>query len=45
MEGNWSIIDTLFGLEDRQTDLRNSMAASLHRLAELTETSRPSPTA
>ena len=40
----WFIIDTLFGLKDRQTDLRNSMAASLDRLAELTER-RPSATA
>lgn len=34
----WFIIGTLVGLKDRQTDLRNSMAASLRRLAELTET-------
>jgi hypothetical protein len=33
----WFIIDTLSGLKDRRTDLRNSMASSLDRLAELTE--------
>jgi Polyketide cyclase / dehydrase and lipid transport len=38
----WFVIGTLFGRKDRRTDLRNSMAASLDRLAELTE--QPAPT-
>ena len=33
----WFIIGTLYGLKDRQTDLHNSMAASLDRLAEMAE--------
>lgn len=31
----WFIIGTVYGLKDRQTGLRESMAASLDRLAEL----------
>jgi hypothetical protein len=33
----WFIIDTLYGMKDRQGDLRASMRATLDRLAELTE--------
>ena len=33
----WFIIGTLYGMKDRQTDLHNSMVASLDRLAELAE--------
>jgi hypothetical protein len=33
----WFIIGTLYGLKDRQADLRASMEATLARLAELTE--------
>lgn len=33
----WFIIDTLYGMKDRRATLRTSMAASLERLAELTE--------
>jgi hypothetical protein len=33
----WFIIGTLYGLKDRQGDLRTSMEATLARLAELTE--------
>ena len=33
----WFIISTLYGMKDRQTDLRASMLASLDRLAELVE--------
>lgn len=33
----WFIIDTLYGMKDRRAALRTSMAASLERLAELTE--------
>ena len=38
----WFIIDTLYGLKDRQNDLRNSMVSSLDRLAAMAE-SNPSP--
>ena len=33
----WFIIDTLYGMKDRQTDLRASMIASMDRVAELVE--------
>jgi hypothetical protein len=33
----WFIIDTLFGLKDRRSDLRKSMTASLERVAEIVE--------
>jgi ligand-binding SRPBCC domain-containing protein len=33
----WFIIDTLYGMKDRQSDLRGSMIASMDRLAELVE--------
>jgi hypothetical protein len=33
----WFVIDTLYGMKDRRSDLRVSMAASLDRLAELVE--------
>ena len=33
----WFIIDTLYGLKDRQSGLRASMTASLDRVAELLE--------
>jgi len=33
----WFIIDTLYGMKDRKSDLRTSMEASLGRLAELVE--------
>jgi ligand-binding SRPBCC domain-containing protein len=32
----WFIIDTLYGMKDRRSELRASMSASLDRLAELT---------
>ena len=31
------MIGTLYGLKDRQTDLRNSMVRTLDRIAEMTE--------
>lgn len=37
----WFIIDTLAGLKDRRTDLRNGMAASLERIAAILE--QPTP--
>jgi hypothetical protein len=40
----WFIIDTLYGMKDRRSELRASMAASLERLAGLVEpaaTSQP----
>jgi hypothetical protein len=33
----WFIIDTLYGMKDRQTDLRASMIRSMDRVAELLE--------
>lgn len=33
----WFIIDTLYGLKDRQADLRSGMTATLERLAQLAE--------
>jgi hypothetical protein len=33
----WFIIDTLYGLKDRQSDLHNSMVATLDRLAAILE--------
>lgn len=33
----WFIIDTLYGMKDRQTDLRLSMTRSMDRVAELVE--------
>jgi hypothetical protein len=33
----WFLIGTVFGLKDRQTDLRNSMLRTLDRLADMTE--------
>ena len=33
----WFIIGTLYGLKDRRSDLRASMAATLDRIAEITE--------
>lgn len=35
----WFIIDTLYGMKDRQRDLRASMIASMDRVAELVEES------
>lgn len=35
----WFIIDTVYGMKDRRTDLRASMAASMDRVAELLEVS------
>jgi hypothetical protein len=37
----WFIIDTLFGLKDRRSDLRSSMIASLDRVAEIVEAPAP----
>ncbi len=37
----WFIIDTLYGLKDRQAGLRASMVASMDRLAELVEADAP----
>jgi hypothetical protein len=34
----WFIIDTLYGLKDRRGELHASMAATLDRIAEITET-------
>jgi ligand-binding SRPBCC domain-containing protein len=39
----WFIIDTLYGMKDRQTDLHASMVNSLDRLAELVEAPESSP--
>jgi hypothetical protein len=42
----WFIIDTLYGMKDRQTDLRLSMTRSMDRVAELVEaapTEQPTP--
>jgi hypothetical protein len=40
----WFIIGTLYGLKDRRSDLRNSMIATLDRIAEITEaSSQPAP--
>jgi hypothetical protein len=33
----WFIIDTLYGMKDRKTDLRSSMTRSMDRVAELLE--------
>jgi hypothetical protein len=33
----WFIIDTLYGLKDRKSDLRNGMTQTLDKLAQLTE--------
>lgn len=33
----WFIIGTLYGLKDRRSDLRASMAATLERLANIAE--------
>jgi Polyketide cyclase / dehydrase and lipid transport len=33
----WFIIDTLYGLKDRQSDLRDGMTATLERLAAIVE--------
>jgi len=38
----WFIIDTLYGLKDRRTDLRTGMTATLDRLAEVATPSRES---
>ena len=38
----WFIIDTLYGMKDRRTDLRASMIASMDRLAELVEVDQTS---
>jgi hypothetical protein len=35
--GGWFIIDTLYGLKDRRSDLRAGMTTTLERLAELVE--------
>jgi hypothetical protein len=37
----WFIISTLYGLKDRQGDLRSGMEQTLERLAALTESSAP----
>jgi hypothetical protein len=39
----WFIIDTLYGLKDRHTDLRVGMEQTLGRLAEISEHKVPSP--
>lgn len=33
----WFFIDTLYGLKDRQTELTESMVASMDRVAEILE--------
>jgi hypothetical protein len=38
----WFIIDTLYGLKDRRTDLRSGMEQTLDRLAQIVETTSPS---
>jgi len=39
----WFIIDTLYGMKDRQTELRASMTASLDRVADLLEADADTP--
>ena len=39
----WFIIDTLYGMKDRQTEMRASMVASLDRVAELVEAPTTTP--
>ena len=39
----WFIIDTLYGLKDRQSDLRTGMSQTLDRLAALTEQPADAP--
>jgi hypothetical protein len=41
----WFIIGTLYGLKDRRSDLRASMAATLDRIAEITEAPSGAPVA
>jgi len=41
----WFIIDTLYGMKDRQGDLRASMERTLDRLAEMTEVPRSAESA
>ena len=38
----WFILGTLYGLKDRRAELRESMARSLDRVAEICEGSSPS---
>lgn len=38
----WFIIDTLYGLKDRRSDLRAGMERTLDRLAEISESKSPS---
>ncbi len=41
----WFIIDTLYGMKDRRTELRASMVASMDRVAELVEGTPSGPPA
>jgi hypothetical protein len=38
----WFIIDTLYGLKDRRSDLRAGMERTLDRLTEISESKLPS---
>jgi hypothetical protein len=41
----WFIIGTIFGLKDRRSDLHESIASSLDRLAEIAEADAPATSA